>query len=408
MTGSLARLASDRRVLLLVLAWAATRLLILYKLGSYTFNGDVIYYASWATEILRHQQLPHTDMWQYPVGAAALLLLPELVANHYEQAFAALMVLCDLGVLLTLIGVARRQDRWWGAWSWVVLPALLGPLIYTRFDLASTLAVVLAAALLWREGETATWRFGASIGVGVLIKVWPVLGLLLARTRRELARALGWMVALGVLVTVAATPVLGNTLSFITNQSARGLEEEAVAASPWFAGEAFSQRPIRYHLGSGSPELTGMLANHVAGVLHVLMIVLGLLIAGWWWWQTAGGRRLTLTHGTDALLTAMLWYIVVSPVLSPQYLIWLAGILALTASRPDSLMRQPMVLIIAAILLTGVELDYGSALFRPLGSVTLRPAAWLAMLLVVRNLLLLASAILATRSLLRAPRQAGL
>jgi hypothetical protein len=58
--------------------------------------------------------------------------------------------------------------------------------------------------------------------------------------------------------------------------------------------------------------------------------------------------------GRDAVFTATLLAIVTSPVLSPQFLIWMVGLSAIVLGSPGSRMRRPAIVVAAAVVLTFV------------------------------------------------------
>lgn len=398
MSGELRR----RPIQALLVGWLLTRLWLAHELG--WFGGvknyeDVVLYQQWAAGMVHYGHLPSAAGWQYPVGAALLFLIPQIWAAHYDFIFCLLMLACDLGVTVTLVLVGRREDDFRGAWMWVLLISILGPLVLLRFDMAPTLALV-AALGLPRRGERSR-AFGTLIGAGVSIKVWPVLGLLAVRTRRDLVRVIGWCAATIVVVTGVSSIFLGNTLGWIANQSGRGLEVESVAASPWFVREAFTHRPIHYHLGSGAPEISGSLANGVASALRIAMLGLAVALLSWYVAQTRNGRGILPPRGRDAAFAAVLGYIVVSPVLSPQYLIWLVGAGALAVCSNETLMRRPMAVVGIAVVMTRYLLEHSAQYLGMSTTVTLTPTASTSLLLALRNLLLLLAACDCVRLLAR-------
>lgn len=383
------------------IAWALTRLFLIEQLvWAYHsgFKSDVWIYRSWSGWILRTGSLPTGPMWQYPVGAALIFLIPHLQLAHFGAIFSALMVLCDLGITCTLTVVGSRERCFRGCWAWLAMTMAFGPVIYMRFDLAASLAAVAALAVIWTKERQRL--FGVLVGLGVLIKVWPVLALLASRTRRKLIRAAGFCAATVIAVIGVSSIFLGNTLGFISHQSVRGLEVEAVAATPWFAVDAFTHRPISIQTGSGCTELAGQLPFEVASALRVMMLVLALVIAGWW--ISRCRRGLSATGARDAVFTAVLWYVIVSPVLSPQYMIWLMAVGALAICARASEMQRPVVLLIFAVALTRVTMSTPQQLY--FAQVVIHPTTRTALTLVARNVVLLLAAIDAARLLVRAPR----
>ena len=341
--------------------------------------------------------------WQYPVGAALLFLLSNLVPAHFSTVFSLLMLACDLGITATLTAVAVRERRFRGVWFWLLLVLVLGPIVLDRFDFAPTLAVVAALAVMSPRGRQAL--FGMLLGAGVLLKVWPALGALACGTRQSLVRTLAWCVTTVVGVTAISAIFLGNTFGFVSNQSVRGLETEAIVATPWFLREAFTQTPISVHFSSGALEISGALASDLASWLRAVMFVLAAGLAVWWYAQTRRGRSISIARGRDAVFVATLWYIIVSPVLSPQYLIWLIGLGAICLCAPESVMKRPAAAIAIAVVMTRLMLGEPAQLYGGPSTASLHPTTAVALLFAARNvLLLLAACDAAWLLLIREPR----
>jgi hypothetical protein len=392
--------APQRQVLLVALGYLVTRLVLIRELrvSGDIYQFDVSHYHGWVLTIVNMHHLPTGAGWQYPVGAALLFLLSDVVPAHFSTVFSLLMLVCDLGVTLTLTAVAVREGRFRGVWVWLVLVLALGPIVLERFDLAPTLAVVAALAVMSTRGRQAL--FGTLIGAGVLLKVWPILGVLACGTRRSLVRTLGWCVATVLVVTGISSIFLGNTFGFISNQSGRGLETEAIVATPWFLREAFTHTAIRMHFSSGALEISGSMASDLASALRAVMFVVAAVLAYWWFAQTRRGRSLSIGRARDAVFTATLWYMTVSPVLSPQYLIWLIGLGAICLCSPDSVMKRPVEVIAIVVVMTRLMLGEPTQLYGPPSTVSLDPTTAVALLLAARNVLLLLAACDAARLLL--------
>jgi hypothetical protein len=392
---------TQRQLLLVALGYLVTRLVLIRELrvAGDKYSLDVYDYHAWALTMVRMHHLPTDAGWQYPVGAALLFLLSNLVPAQFSTVFSLLMFMCDLGITVTLTVVAVRGGRFRGVWLWLVLVPLLGPIVLDRFDLAPTLAVVAALAVMSPRGRQAL--FGMLLGAGVLLKVWPVLGGLACGTRHSLARTLAWCVTTAVVVTAISAIFLGNTFGFISNQSTRGLETEAIVGTPWFLREAFTQTAIPTHFSSGALEISGALASDLASGLRGVMFVLAAGLAFWWFAQTRHGRSVSIVRGRDTVFMATLWYIIVSPVLSPQYLIWLIGLGAICLCSPESVMKRPVEVIAVTVVMTRVMLEEPAQLYGGPATVSLHPTTAVALLFAARNVLLLLAAFDAACLLLR-------
>ena len=390
---------AHRQLVLIAFGWLVTRLAIVQDLGWLrhgTSYEDVSVYRAWAIHMVHTHDLPTGSNWQYPVGAALLFLLAELGPAHYDRTFCLLMLACDLGVTAVLAAISYRERHFHGAWAWLIATTVFGPIILLRFDLAPTLALVAALALLWSGRRLQL--FGAVIGIGLLVKLWPLLGLMAARTWRELAGAALWCAATVVIVIGAASIYFGDTLGFISHQAARGLEVDSVAASPWFLRDALTRAPLPFRFSSGATDLAGATANGVASALHITMLAAAVVIAVWWVAQSRTGALRSPAVARDTVLAALLWYLVISPVLSPQYFIWVMGLGALLLCSRESQMVRPLALLAVTLLLTRALMQSGSQLYATTHTTgTLTPTAITCLGLAARNVVLLLAALDATR-----------
>jgi hypothetical protein len=124
------------------------------------------------------------------------------------------------------------------------------------------------------------------------------------------------------------------------------------------------------------------------------MVALSVGAFGWLLLWRARARRWTEATPLDAALTALLLFVVTSRVISPQYLVWLLGLAAVCLTSRRTTQRPVAWLLLAACPFTFLEfpLLFADVMsFRPLGSVAL----------VIRDLLLLAAALLSCRRLWR-------
>jgi hypothetical protein len=338
--------------------WLLTRaVLVVGVLTGQTFGaqqnvqGDLRIYAAWAYGLGHGGGLPvGDDRWQYPPGAAVAFVLPEfahtLSVLPYRVAFVALSLLADAAVTAAL----ARRDRG-AALFWVAGITALGPVALARFDLLPA-AAALAAVLAVSAGRPG--RAGFHLGVGTLLKVWPVLLVIALPWPAARTRGSGWSwaaaarLAGGLLAAVAAFAAIAvltgwwrDALGFVGAQRARGLQVEAVAATPFVVAHMVGGPAPTYSYGA--LQFDGPVARGVATACSLAEAVTIVLAALWWWLRArppAGGGHgpvaargdgpaalaATLAARAVALVTVV---VVTARVLSPQYLVWL---LALTAA----------------------------------------------------------------------------
>lgn len=323
--------------LLVIPVWIVVRLYTLSQLGLITnFDKtnyqDVNLYAWWSETMLQSHQLPADSTWQYPPGAIFMFLLPRLFVTPYHVTFIALLLVFDAVATLVLAKLARRTGNWFGVWFWLLAIAVTGNITLLRFDLVPTALVIAALSML--ATSRSGYAFGVVVGLATAVKAWPLLVLLGARTIRELLRAIFGVAVVLLVVFWAAYALFGDPFSFVRNHAGRGLEIEALAATPWYVWQFVTGEPLVTALRNGSIEIVDPTADAVARVLFGVMAALGLFLALWWLAARDAQRKIELS--IDAVFAAALLYVCVSEVLSPQYFIWLIGIAAVRFCLPGT------------------------------------------------------------------------
>jgi len=232
-----------------------------------------------------------------------------------------------------------------------LVPLLLGGVILTRFDLVPA-ALVTGALFLVLTGRL---RWGALVvGIGIAVKLYPaVLVPLLAvagwraRGRRELVT----VVALAVVpVAVAYLPFVlvapDAVLHSVGRQLGRPLQIESLGAGALLALHHAAGTPLGWASGSGSQNLTGSAAASLAVAQGIAQAAAVVLV-----WVSFGrgpvtGQRL-LRHAAGAVVA----FVALSKVLSPQFLVWLVLLVPLVGGSRG---RRALWLLTGACALTAV------------------------------------------------------
>lgn len=313
---------------------------------------DVNSYLGWSDFMVVNHALPVEDTWQYPPGAAFLMLIPRL-GWDFGEAFIALMLIFDLAGLILLAFLARRTKRDAGVWVWLLAMPLLATMPVLRFDLVPTVFAMAALVVIHRRPA---W-FGALAGIGAMVKVWPIVVLLGEWNRRRLLIAVAAAAATAALMFGVAGIAFGDQTGFLSNQEARGLQVEAVAASPWQLRQAITGELPHVVQRFGTNEVGSGPADTVSASLK--WVSLGILIAAaaWWWGRDRAIRRgrkdLTLPEvSRDFIFTLVLWLVVASRVLSPQFMIWLLGLAAVVLTAGSTRLARPAWIVVGAVVLT--------------------------------------------------------
>ena len=318
--------------------------------------------------------MPYRDfLWEFP-PLTVLVVLPArwLSQTAFTAVFAGEMICAEYGTLLLL---RRRFPARAGAitkyWSWVALP--LAAQAWFRLDF---LSVVLAT---WALLSILDRRSGAAaIALGFLAKLWPaVLGVVLVAQRRY--RQAGVAVA-----AAAASLALWFAFSpsgfgdFLRYRHGSGLQIESLVGAPVFAAGA------RVSSASDSYVVLAGRFGWLDAVLLATFCVFVLLCV------LALRRRRVEIQPAPFAAALVIALMVCSRILSPQYLVWALPFVSLTWAGGE---RQGAVLFGVAAWLTAV-LNWGYADFVA-GDTRLQAAV------VVRNLLLIASAALFLRAAIR-------
>jgi hypothetical protein len=349
---------TNRMVWIWAGVWLATRGLIVIDVGFWNHVAqlrleDVDNYEVWSHHLTASQALPDGPAWQYPPGAAFLMLLPRLGFGSYGESFVALMVLVDLAGLGALALLGRRSGNRVGVWIWLLAMPMLGALPVLRFDLVPAVIGIAALLVIHRRPN---W-FGALVGLGASLKVWPIALLFGEWERRRLIRsALAAAAALALVFGVAAV-AFGDPAAFVSAQSGRGLQQEAVATAPWQLGQLVTGHVAERAARFGAWEIATPAADAVAGALMWLTLAVLAAAVAWWRRRARAIRegRADLAEAAvsrDFVFTLVLLLVVTSRVLSPQYMIWLLGLAAVVLTAGGTRLARPAWLVVGATIIT--------------------------------------------------------
>ena len=316
---------------------------------------DIPVYETYGNAIERGS-IPYRDFrLEYPPGALPVFAVPALVTaagdeaafrGAFERLMAALGIVLVLAAAVALRGLGASRLRVAAALGAVALyPLVLGNVVLTRFDLwpAALVAVALATLVHGRD------RLGFGVlGLAVVAKLYPgvLVPLALAyvwrrRGRREALVCLG---VLGGVVAVAFLPFLvlapeGLAYSF-GRQLGRPLQIESLGSAFFLAAHHLLGLELEMRSGHGSQNLAGA-GPAVAGVL---LSVVQLAVLAWIWLRRPGTPA-ELVRWSAAALVA---FVALGKVLSPQFLIWLVPLVALVAGVRG--LRATALLALAAAL----------------------------------------------------------
>ncbi|MFJ5231620.1 glycosyltransferase 87 family protein [Kitasatospora sp. NPDC088391] len=378
--------------------WVVSRTLIVLvvagvlRLASTDVTADVsVIYHSWY-EVLRTGTFPLDDVtWQYPPGAALVMLVPGLLPWSYLVSFWVVCGVVDAAAMALLMRAGVRRGRsYLGGWYWVVGVPLLGPTVYCRYDIVVTALAIAGLLVMLRRPALG----GVLLGLGGLLKVWPLLALIGTprgrRTRRAWTSAAAFAAALGFLLTAG----MNGAFEFLKFQSERGIEIESVGALPLHFAKLAGSWHGTVTMNYGSVEFLGPWVQVISKVM------VGLSVAGFGWllvWRLRAARWTTATT-FDAALCALLVFTATSRVISPQYMIWVVGLAAVCLTVRGTSQRPVAVLVLVTAVLTTLEFPimFGAVNRSELGGV---------LVLTARNVLLVVSTVLSGYRLWRSTRR---
>jgi len=301
--------------------------------------GDVngIYWR-WVSQVLSGQDIPGiTAPWVYPVAALAPLLLAALPGMAtYPQNWLIMIALLNALAFFFLVGGWRRPARRiWAAWWWIAFIVCLGPITLGRLDSATAPLAVLGLMFLLTRPRLAA----VVLALATWIKVWPAALLLAAVALLHRRWTIVVSAALASAVIVVVTVLFGggsHLLSFLTQQTSRGIQIESPLAMPfvWLGvlqvpgyGIYYAQDLLTFQVAGDGVEIASA-ASNVALAVAVLTVV----ALGW----------LRLRRGTSAArllaplsLALVMCLIVFNKVGSPQFMTWIIApvILGLIVER---------------------------------------------------------------------------
>jgi hypothetical protein len=312
-----------------VLLFIATGLVMRYgshpDWGAASWSFQIYYdYATWAIE----GKIPYRDfLVEYPILSFPLFMVPRLFVSgfaSYRIAFAAEMLCFDI---VALVMIARHvaghegKDRVAERLAWyTVYCASLSPLVVGRFELAP-MVLCFAAARWWFSGRTALG--GCTAALGVLMKIFPgvvaCLALIWEVTHLRTSRERGILTFLGTLgVGVALWLALGgkHVVESFQYHTERGLGIESIYAGALLAEGKLSGVDVPWVIEHKAVHLVPEWGSRMASLAFPLQVVALLVVMVRYW-------RSGMVDGVRYSGAAVLAFITMAKVLSPQYLIWL-------------------------------------------------------------------------------------
>lgn len=296
--------------------------------------GDVsIVYKFWSDQVfVADFWVGIHSAWVYPI----LAIFPMLAAESfgpglYVSTWLSMMMVFDAVAFASIIGwrrstrqAAPRSGRLVAAWWWLGFLVLLGPIALGRIDTV-TIALGIVGVMFVSTRPTAA---AFILSIAAWVKVWPaaIVAAMVVALKDRL-RILGTAVLVSALVIAGALSFGSgaNVLSFVTQQTGRGLQVEAPVSTFWL-WQAFAGAPGTY-LYYDQHILTWQVTGDGVGIVGALMTpLMALGVAAVILVAVLALRRgaepiLVLASLSLALVAALIAF---NKVGSPQFIGWLA------------------------------------------------------------------------------------
>ncbi|KQO10111.1 hypothetical protein ASF06_07835 [Agreia sp. Leaf244] len=342
------------------LLWGFIGIHVVYLLGllpnivAGTVEGDLPLYRRWAIAAESFGQWPGIHFeWVYPIGAILPIAISNIAGPQlYQLLWFVLIASLNAASIVVLSNRGRSRRGVLASWWWLGILTLLSPVALLRLEGITAPLVIIALVLIARRPIVAS----VLLALATWIKVWPAaifLAIIGAFPRRRIAVATGAVFSVGVAAIVWAFGGLHYLLGFAQMQTARGLQLEAPVTTPWL-WLAILNRPGSHIINNteiATREVVGPY-DHIAISLMtpaMALAVVGVLALVVWAKHRGAQTQRLLLVASLALATTV---VVFNKVGSPQYMLWLAPIIAVGITHGWRAWRTPALLMVAISVLT--------------------------------------------------------
>lgn len=352
-------------------------------------------------------RMPYSDFdAEYPPFAMLLILIPRLFSYSsftYQVAFGAeVFVFLLVGVFWIYRIAERFTDRPGRVVDfYIVFILILIDFVLDRYDIFPMVMLLGAFYFFMKERYTASW---VMVALGTVTKLYPVLiapiFLIWLIHKKRYGTAVRGVAVCAVIGALSILPFFiadsGSALSFLTYHMDRGLQTEAPVSTILMLLGNLGAIDIGYVFNYGSDNIFGEIPDAVADYMLPAMAVC--LVALYVLYACVVRRNGGFGTVHYAGLAAVMVFMLVNKVLSSQYLVWLIAFATVTMALAHGREKKcAMWLFALSVAMTQLNLVVNYA-FRDAGEeFTLLGI----IILLVRNALLIALAVVTFRSLVR-------
>jgi len=314
-------------------------------------------YFGWARETLGGTVVGIDTPFVYPILALPPMLAAAALGwESYAGTWMLIAIAADACAFAVLLHAPRLTRVPWrarvgAAWWWIGFLALLGPIALGRID-ALTVPLALVGLL---AVATRPVLASALLAIGAWMKVWPaalVGAVLVACGARRRVVATGAIVSGAIVLAALLLGSGGNVLSFVTQQTGRGLQIESPVSTAWlWLAQAGGNASIYYDRDLLTFQVRGAGVDVASAIMTPLQAVAVLGLAA------VGVRATRRGTGADELLPVLALGLVVALIAfhkvgSPQFTCWLAAPIVLGLLTRGRRFAVPAVFGLVLALLT--------------------------------------------------------
>ena len=223
-------------------------------------------------------------------------------------------------------------------------PILMGPLLLTRFDLVPTWFAILGLIAVYEKRiKLASFL----ITIGTLLKLWPIL-IFSILDKKVIQKMILPISIFSALILILIELISVGSLSFLENQSSRGLQVESVAAILFVIYKLLGGN-VEYPFRFGSLEVEAIFANQIAILLNISTLIFFVII-----FILNIKGRLSILNIFEKSLIVIIFAIGLSRVFSPQFWIWIGGLSALVVIFKSTKLKRVILLLSISALFTQI------------------------------------------------------
>jgi len=283
-------------------------------------------------------------------------------ADQYASTWLSMVMLLNAVAFGFVTGWGRSRERVAVAWWWVAFLVLLGPIALARIDSVTVPLAIIGVLMISRRPGAAA----IILTIATWIKIWPValIGVAVIALKDRLRIVAGAVVTSATILVIALLIGSGaNVVSFITEQTGRGLQIEAPISTPWLwaAAAGVPDTFIYYDRDILTFQIQGAGVDAAAALMTPLLMLAVAVVAFLGYRAMRAGVAAGDLFAPLALafVTALIAF---NKVGSPQFVSWLAVpiVLGLATSAAGSgrSFRTPAILVAVIAALTQVIYPY--------------------------------------------------